>query len=129
VDLQARRLAADVERLADRLRRLSPARLAQSLPPYGTRADAGRLAAQLLADAAQGIEERKGAAAPSWRTVPPLPDYTVGDQVAVTGHDLLTALSGLSPDVPVWTREGRQPAGEVLTEAADALRDLKLAVG
>ncbi len=129
VDPQTRRVAADIERLADRLRRLSPARLTQPLPPYGTCADAGRLAAQLLADTAQGIEERDGSAAPSWRTVPSLPDHVVGEQVAVTGHDLLAALSGLALDVPVWTRQGRRPATEVLAEAAASLRTLKLAVG
>ncbi len=129
VEDQARRVAADVERLADRLRRLSPARLSQPLPPYGTRADAGRFAAQLLADAAQGIEERDGSAAPRWRTVPSLPDHVVGEQVAVTGHDLLAALHGLAPDLPVWTQQGRRPATEVLAEAADSLRTLKLAVG
>ncbi|MBA3618713.1 MAG: hypothetical protein H0W56_03810 [Acidothermales bacterium] len=129
MDPQTRRVAADIERLADRLRRLSPARLTQPLPPYGTCADAGRLAAQLLADTAQGIEERDGSAAPSWRTVPSLPDHVVGEQVAVTGHDLLAALSGLALDVPVWTRQGRRPATEVLAEAAASLRTLKLAVG
>jgi len=78
-------LAAAVERLADRLRSLSDVRLAGPGGPRASRADAAHALAQQLADAAALIE-----GGPS-RMVPRLHDLAVGDQVAVTGHDLVAA--------------------------------------
>lgn len=128
-------LAADVRRVADRLRGLSQARLAEAATPHASRAVGARRAAQALADAAQGIEERAGAGEPTWRHVPELTDFAVGDQVAVTGHDLLAALDealGGAPDatpaepaVQVWTRGGRSSLAEVVRGAAAQLADLR----
>ncbi|MDQ1624647.1 MAG: hypothetical protein QOJ49_145 [Actinomycetota bacterium] len=116
-------LSAEVERTADRLRSLSEARLAAAVPPYASRAGAGRAAAQALAVAAQGIEERAGDAPPRWRTVPELSDFAVGDQVAVTGHDLLAALAEgpAAAAEPVWSPGGPRPIGAVVAEAAELL--------
>ena len=56
--------------------------------------------AQLLALAAQGIEERSADSEPRWRRVPELNDFAVGDQVAVTGNDLLALLPLLPSPSP-----------------------------
>jgi hypothetical protein len=123
------RLEADVERVAGRVRGLSLPRLARPLPPYGTVADAARRAAQLLAECAQGAEERGRERAPAWREVPRLPDHVVGDQVAVTGHDAVAALRAVGDAAtPVWSRAGRRPAGEVAAEVLAAMRETRLAI-
>jgi len=122
------RLAAEIVRVSDRLRTLSLARLSVPLPPYASRAEAGRALAQRLADAAQGIEGRGSPEPPSWREVPRLGDVAAGDQVAVTGQDLLAALEAADADTEVWTRTGRRLAREVAEDAEAALRDLRLAL-
>jgi hypothetical protein len=127
-DLTAR-LAADVERVEDRVRGLSLPRLARALPPYGTVADAARRVAQLLADCAQGVEERERDVAPRWRELPRLPDHVVGDQVAVTGRDAVAALRGVDDGgASVWTRAGRRPVTEVAAEVLAAMRETRLAI-
>jgi hypothetical protein len=124
-DAQCAELARDVDRVADRLRNLSQARLAAAAPPHASRAAAGRVAAQTLADASAGLEARQDPAEPTWRTLPQLDDFAVGDQVAVTGHDLVAAAQGAAPDDHVWARHGRRTAQEVFSEAADALAALR----
>ena len=89
--MAAEELAKDVRRVADRLRSLSGPRLAADCPPYGTVADAGRTAAAALAAAACAL------AGAEPRPLPRLGDFAVGDQVAVTGRDLLDALSAAGP--------------------------------
>lgn len=88
--------ADDVRRLADRLRGLSEARLVEPLPPHPSRAAAARAIAQRLADAARELADP---GAPR-RTVPDLGVFAVGDQVAVTGSDLLATASAEGRDVP-----------------------------
>lgn len=114
-------VAADVRRLADRLRGLSQARLGGPVPQHGSRADAARGVAQQLAEAAQGLAQRDAPAEPGWRVLPRLTDFAVGDQVAVTGHELLAELAGCGPEVDVWARGARRTARDVVTAAADAL--------
>jgi hypothetical protein len=118
-------LAGDVDRLADRLRNLSQARLSAAAPPHATRAAAARAAAQTLADAAAGLEARQDTTGPTWRTLPDLGDFAVGDQLAVIGHDLLAAAQITGPDDDAWSHHGRRTAHEVLAEAADALTTLR----
>lgn len=113
-------LAADVRRVADRLRTLSQTRLGHPAPPYRTAADAGRAAAAALAAAGRDLETAAGAPPPA-AAVPRLPDFAVGDQVAVTGHDLLAALDLVGPDTPV----GGRPARAVVTEALRRLADVR----
>jgi len=127
------RLAADVERLASRLRGLSGPRLAQQVPPYGTRAAAGRRAAQILADLAQGVDQPRGDIGPGWREVPEVGDFVVGDQVAVCGHDAVAALDALlAPrgleDRTIWTRDGRRSARAAVSDALEVLKTLRLAI-
>ena len=88
-------LGRSVERLADRLRTLADTRLARPIDGGATAADRAHALAQALADAEQGIAERAAEQPPAWRAVPRLGDLAVGDQVAVTGADLVAACEGL----------------------------------
>ena len=97
-------LAADVRRVADRLRSMSQARLAgapapseQGLPSYGSRAEAARVTAGSRAAAAATLEAAVTADRPQRRAMPELSDFAAGDQVAVAGHDLLAALDAAPP--------------------------------
>jgi hypothetical protein len=124
--------------VADRLRTLSEAQLTAPAPPHPSRAAGGRALAQVLAVAAQGIEDRAAAEEPQWRRVPDLADLVVGDQVAVTGHDLLALLPTppppgdhavvgilVGPEETVWAPGARRTAGEVVADAAAHLADLR----
>ena len=114
---------ADVRRVSERLRTLSSTRLASPPGPspdggpgHRSRAAAGRAVAQLLADAAAALEATGTGAAPHLRTLPVLPDLAVGDQVAVTGHDLLAALAVADPPLA---------AQRAVQEACLALADVR----
>jgi hypothetical protein len=107
--------------VADRLRGLSQARLSGPAPPHASRADAGRAAAQALADAAQVLAERASGTVPARRPLPRLGDFAVGDQVAVTGRDLLDELPGCPPEAVVPADGGARPARDVVAAAAAAL--------
>ena len=117
-------LAADVRRVSERLRTLSATRLAappgpspDGGPDHASRAAAGRAAAQLLADAAADLEaagSSSGVVAPERRILPVLPDLAVGDQVAVTGHDLLAALAVVG--LPFAAEQGVRDAGRALAD-------------
>jgi hypothetical protein len=78
-------LRTEVHRVADRLRSMSQERLSRPFPPYASRAAAALVLAQLLADTAADLE------AVDPRTLPDLGSLAVGDQVAVTGTDVVTA--------------------------------------
>lgn len=77
------RLAAEIERTADRLRSLSAVRLAALLPDGRSRAAAAFALAQVLADRAADLEGQHR------RALPELPELAAGDVLAVCGHDLL----------------------------------------
>jgi hypothetical protein len=102
-------LQVEVGRVSDRLRSMSQERLARGFPPYASRAAAALEVAQLLADTAADVagpsEER--------HVVPDLGPLVVGDQIAVTGTDLVQAASGLGDDPRV-------------DACVAALRDLRL---
>ena len=130
---QRAEIEADVRRVAERLRTLSEAQLAAAAPPYPSRAAGGRTVAQTLADAAQALDERDSGAEPQWRDVPVLSDLAVGDQVALTGNDLLAqlpsggdhAVPAIGPEEIVWARGTRRTAGEVVADAAAQLAALR----
>ena len=84
VDAQFR-LRDQCDRLVDRLRSLSTVRLARSGVAEPSVAESAYALAQVLADLAADLEQRP------IREVPRLNDLAVGDQVAVTAHDLLAA--------------------------------------
>lgn len=117
-------IAVDVRRISDRLRTLSQSRLAAVAPPFDSRAAAGRHAAQALADASQGVEEASARTEPTWRSLPELSDFAVGDMVAVTGHDLLAACAA-TDDQLAWTRQGQQPRRAVIDELAGLLAGVR----
>lgn len=108
-------LLETVGRLASAFRALPQSKLLGQLPDGRTRAAAGHGLAVLLARAGQGVEERAREAAPAFRDVPFDGLFVVGDQIAVTGHDLVAGLRGLSPSAVVWGPDGRRvPAGAVV---------------
>ena len=118
-------IEADVRRVAELLRTMSEAQLAAAAPPYPSRAAGARAVAQTLVDAAQALEERDSGAEPRWRDLPALSDLAVGDQVALTGHDLLRILDSTSREETVWARGTRRTAGEVVADAAGHLAALR----
>ena len=120
------RLAWEVRTVADRFRHLSEARLTASFPPYESRAEAGRQLAQRMADAAAGIAGRSAAEPPRLREVPTISVFAVGEQVAVTGNDLVTELEAVA-DGDIVCYEGRPiTVASLTTEIINALRDLRL---
>ena len=144
------RLAWEIRAVAERLRQLSPARLRTPLPSYPSREQAGRVLAQRLADAAAGVVARDSDQPPEWREVPEIEVFAVGEQVAVTGNDLVGELAALPAgdaatgdaatgdseageaagqvpvDIMIWTPSGRRPLSEVIDELLTTLRELRL---
>jgi hypothetical protein len=117
------RLQVDLGRTVDRLRTLGLARLDAAFDPEPTRAEAARAVAQRLADLAADLDGRPRL------TLPALGVQAAGDQLAVTGHDLLAAAADPQiTDVPSDSGSRRRAATEVdalLLEAADILLDLR----
>jgi hypothetical protein len=74
----------ELGRVVDRLRSMPLSRLAAPWGDYPSRAAGGRALAQRLADRAADVS-----GAPH-RPVPDVGDAAVGDQVAVTGRDVLS---------------------------------------
>ncbi len=122
-------LAEAVSRLASKFRSLSQSKLLRPLPDGRSRAAAGHEVAVLLARAGQGVEERASAHVPLWRDVPFDGVFVVGDQIAVTGHDLVVGLRGVDADEPVWGPDGRRvPAGAVADMVLREVGALKAAM-
>ena len=121
-------LATELGRVADLFRRMPHSKFTLRLEPYGDRARAGHWLTGQLAGLAQGAEEWQSATPPRWRTVPSLGVFALGDQIAVTGADLLAAFLALpDPDTAqIWARgDGRVPAEKALAavlESTTALR-------
>ena len=113
-------LADQVARLADRLRSLSDVRLAAALPGGGAGPTRPTPLAQQLADAAAEL------AGEPRRAVPRLDDLVVGDQVAVTGTDLVDALAGQRQGADDAGRRARllRMTAEWAIAAVRGLRDL-----
>ncbi|GAB3117672.1 hypothetical protein GCM10027160_28540 [Streptomyces calidiresistens] len=97
--LDTRALDRAVERLADRLRRLPESRLRQGAAGEGLR----------LARRLAGLTRRIEGVGPDPAELPAIGVFAVGDQLAVTGHDLSAALGALG-DVP----EAREAMAEAL---------------
>lgn len=127
------RLDSLLTRLASAYRSLPESKLLGRLPDGRTRAAAGHELAVLIATAAQGVEDRSRPSAPSWRPLPYEGPFVVGDQIGVTGHDLLAACARLAPGpVPastaVWAPPGvrcdRTGVGTVLSRVLAAAEEL-----
>jgi hypothetical protein len=104
--------------LADRLRRLPESRLKKV-------AVAAHELAQALADAAAGVEARAADRPPPLRPVPRLSVFALGDQIAVTVHDLADAAAGLDAAEPVWRHGAKRPLAETLDALAEAAQRLR----
>ena len=117
------RLQVDLQRTVDRLRTLGLARLSASFAPEPTRADAARAVAQRLADVAADLEGRPR------RLLPVLGVQATGDQLAVTGHDLLAVTakpgSAVVPGDSAIIRLSAAAVDDLFEEAADLLLDLR----
>lgn len=119
----------ELARLAAAFRSMPQSKLFGVLPDGRTRAQGGHQLAMLLAATGQGIEQRAATGTPNWRQLPFDGPFVVGDQIAVTGHDLLAGLRALGdPREPVWSPQGRRVAAAdsvaAALEAAAALRAL-----
>ena len=98
--------AIELGRVVDRLRSIPLTRLARPWGDYPSLAAGARALAQDLADRAADLGESVR------RAVPDVGDAAVGDQVAVTGRDLLAL----------------NPADDVLDDVANRLREFRLSV-
>ena len=109
-------LADALSRLASVFRALPQSKLLGLLSDGRSRAAAGHALAVLLARAGQGVEERERDAAPVFRDVPFDGPFVVGDQIAVTGHDLVAGLRGLGGSALVWSPDGRRVSAGAMVE-------------
>ena len=91
----ANRLETVLTRLTSRYRAMPESKLLGRLSDGRSRAAAGHELASLLARAAQGVEDRAQPLPPAWRSLPFEGPFVVGDQLGVTGHDLLAAYARL----------------------------------
>jgi hypothetical protein len=126
-------LSAELSRVAEAFRRMPHSKLAARLEPYGDRARAGHWLASQLAAVAQGMAEWRSPLPPRWRKVPALGPFALGDQIAVTGSDLLDAYDALMREAgtpagtQVWTPgDGRIPADKVLAAVLESTTALRL---
>lgn len=112
-------LTQAVAHLAASYRALPQSKLVALLPEGRSRAEAGYRFAALLAVFGQAVEERASDEPPRWRSLPFDGVFIVGDQIAVTGHDLVAGIAALDDlDELVWTVGGeRVRAGELLAAA------------
>jgi hypothetical protein len=121
-------LARDIDRLADRFRHLGESRLRAAAGGRPSRAAAGRELAQRLADLAAAVEAPPGTA-PVARRVPDDGPFAVGDQIAVTGHDLLAALAARPGDgrghEVLLVGGGTAGIGEIVRRADEAVREVR----
>ena len=81
-----------------------------------------------LADLAAGVERRAEPSAPPPRPVPGVPDFAVGDVVAVTGFDLVAAAETLPAQTQVWRDGERTELAATVADGAAACRALRLAL-
>lgn len=114
-----------LDRAVERLRTMTDVRLAAARPRGLARAEVAYRTAQSWAGAAARLQGR--AVVP----LPRLSDLAVGDQLAVTGHDLLEALEELEADQPaaqapdadsaLGSRTGYDDMSAALRQLFDAL--------
>jgi hypothetical protein len=89
-------LRRELRSLVTRVRGFSATRLAAAAPPIGTRADAAFHLAAELAGLAARAETPAGARVVE-RPLPRLGDFTLADQLAVVGNDLVGAVEAGGP--------------------------------
>ncbi|MGH3417460.1 MAG: hypothetical protein ACRDSS_13405, partial [Actinocrinis sp.] len=112
-------LTRAVAQLAGAFRALPQSKLLGPVTDGRSRAEAGHRFAALLAAFAQGVEERESRIPPAWRKLPFDGVFIVGDQIAVTGYDLVTGLRALGDlDGPVWSADRRRVRAQELVDVA-----------
>ena len=134
VESVSARLEAVLTRLSARLRSMPESKLLGRLPDGRSRAAAGHELAGLVALAAQGVEDRTWHVPPVWRALPFEGPFVVGDQIGVTGHDLLVAcdavgvsgVAGVDSAAEVWAPMVGAASG---TYVGDGARSERVAVG
>lgn len=122
-------LAVEVARVAEAYRRMPHSKFGLRLEPYGDRAAAAHQLAARFAALAQGLEEGDRPEPPRWRELPVLEPFALGDQVEVTGKDLIEAYRRLEEPAAAcaWTpAQGRIPAGKALAAVLDSTTALRL---
>jgi hypothetical protein len=134
LDAVTLRLETVLSRLASRYRGMPESKLLGRLPDGRSRAAAGHELASLIALAAQGVEDRSRPLPPAWRALPFEGPFVVGDQIGVTGHDLLAACGRLGQQgerprsAAVWAPPGvrcdRTGVGTILGRVLNAVEDL-----
>lgn len=119
-----------VVHLAASYRALPQSKLLALLPDGRSRAEAGYRFAALLAAFGQGVEERALDVPPTWRSLPFDGMFIVGDQIAVTGHDLAAGIAGLGDlNELAWAVDGgRVSVGELLAVAVSEAGALQRAL-
>lgn len=95
VESVSARLETVLARLSARFRGMPESKLHGRLPDGRSRAAAGYELAGRIALAAQGVEDRGLGTPPAWRALPFDGALVVGDQIGVTGRDLLVASASL----------------------------------
>ena len=122
------RLETVLNRLSAQFRAMPESKLLGRLPDGRSRAAAGHELAGLLALAAQGVEDRERRNPPTWRALPFEGPFVVGDQIGVTGHDLLIACARGESCADVWAppgmRGGRAASGDVLGHVLEVAESL-----
>jgi len=98
VDSVSVRLETVLTRLSAHFRGMPESKLLGRLPDGRSRAAAGHELAGRVALAAQGVEDRGAPVPPTWRRLPFEGPFVVGDQIGVTGHDLLVACASAVAD-------------------------------
>lgn len=93
IEPTAETFLGELARVVERLRTMGEPRLGARSGPEASRADGAREVAQRFADTAAA------AAGEAARLLPRLSDLAVGDQLGVTGHDLVA--SGVSLEEPL----------------------------
>jgi len=91
VESVSARLETVLTRLSAHFRSMPESKLLGRLPDGRSRAAAGHELAGQVALAAQGVEDRHELLPPPWRLLPFEGPFVVGDQIGVTGRDLLVA--------------------------------------
>ena len=96
VESVSARLETVLIRLSAHFRSMPESKLLGRLPDGRLRAAAGHELAERVALAAQGVEDRGRSVPPTWRALPFDGPFAVGDQIGVTGHDLLVACGAVA---------------------------------
>ena len=66
--------------------------------------------------------------APARRPVPIIDLFALGEQIAVTGHDLILELEGLQDRELVWDGDRRVRVATLVARVTGVLKELRLAL-